>query len=126
MPGVRAAFGMLAERWLAIALASLSAVLLYSAVNGERGLRHVFRLEAELAEATERNFRRVQEISALRRQVRAIREDDAYLERVARRRLSFARQDEILYRVLPDRGSAGMDDDAGRKEDPPRDPPPGR
>jgi len=103
---------MLAERWLAIALASLSVALLYSAMNGERGLRHIYRLEAELAEATERNFRLVQEISALRRQIRAIREDDAYLERVARRRLSFARQDEILYRVLPERGSSSTDDDA--------------
>jgi cell division protein FtsB len=94
---------MLAERWLAIGFATLSAVLLYSALNGERGVKHVFRLEADLADANDRNFRLVQGISTLRDQVRRIRTDDGALELVARRRLSLVRRDETLYRILPPR-----------------------
>ena len=106
---MRGGLGALLERWLAIGFAVLSLVLLYSAIDGERGLRHVFRLNAELSEANQRNFRLVQGIHLRRRQVQRIRSDDAYLEQIARRRLSLVRQDEILYRVLAPTNAAARD-----------------
>jgi cell division protein FtsB len=92
---------------MAFAIASIG--LLLSAVAGERGLRRVFRLHADLRETSQQNFYLLQSIHALRHRVQAIRSDDAYLERVARRRLSLVRNGEVLYRLATPAAVDGAD-----------------
>jgi len=87
--------------WLGLLLGSLSAALLLSAVNGERGLARVIQLDTELELANDRNFHLVQEIDRLRHDLKMVRSDDATLERVARRHLGMVRPGEVLYRVRP-------------------------
>lgn len=87
--------------WLALVLFLVAAVLLLSAAKGERGMERVLQLRAELAQVNDRNFRLVQQINALRREVEMARTDDATLERLARRYLSMVRPGEVLYHVPP-------------------------
>lgn len=106
--------------WLALALLAVAAVLLLSAAAGERGLTRVFQLEAELDQASDRNFRLVQQISSLRGDLEMTRSDDATLERLARRQLGMVRPGEMLYFVPPATGAAAtawQDEEAVLAED---------
>jgi cell division protein FtsB len=78
---------------------AIAGFLLLSAARGERGLERVLQLRAELDDANDRNFRLVQQISGLRRDLEMARSDDATLERLARRYLGMVRPGEVLYRV---------------------------
>jgi cell division protein FtsB len=64
-------------------------------------MEHVLQLRKELEQANDRNFRLVQQISGLRRDVEMARSDDGTLERLARRYLSMVRPGEVLYHVPP-------------------------
>lgn len=87
--------------WFAVAALAVAAVLLLTAAWGERGLSRVLQLRTELAQTEDRNFRLVQQISALRRDIEMARTDDATLEHLARRYLGMARPGEVIYRVAP-------------------------
>lgn len=92
--------------WFAAAALAVAAVLLISAAWSERGLSRVLQLRSELEQAEDRNFRLVQQISALRRDIEMARTDDATLEHLARRYLGMARPGEVIYRVPPAKGAA--------------------
>ena len=96
----------LRRSWFAIAALAVAAVLLVSAAWSERGLSRVMQLRSELEEAEDRNFRLVQQISALRRDIEMAHKDDATLEHLARRHLGMARPGEVIYRVPPAKGTA--------------------
>jgi cell division protein FtsB len=106
---------VLRRSWLALLLGGVAAVLLLSAVKGERGLARVLQLERELEQANDRNFHLVQEIDRMRRDLTMVRGDDGALERVARRHLGMVRPGEVLYRVRPRPGTTAgsADTDAG-------------
>ena len=89
-------------RWLALSLLVVSAAMLASAVGGERGLRRIRALERELQSANEQNFQLVQGINSLRQKLRLVRDDDATLEHLARRRWPLVRDGEVLYRIAPE------------------------
>lgn len=92
-------WSFLRRSWFAVVALAVAAVLLVSAAWSERGLSRVLQLRKELAETEDRNFRLVQQISALRRDVEMARTDDATLEHLARRYLGMARPGEVIYRV---------------------------
>ena len=100
-------WSFLRRSWFAIAALAVAAVLLVSAAWSERGLTRVVQLRSELEQAEDRNFRLVQQISTLRRDIEMARKDDATLEHLARRYLGMARPGEVVYRVPPAKGAAG-------------------
>lgn len=99
--GVTRAWAFVQRSWLAVALFAVAAVLLASAVGGDRGLTRVLHLQEELDQASDRNFGLMQQISAKRRDLEMARSDDATLERLARRHLGMVRPGEVLYFVPP-------------------------
>src|SRR5437868_6177180 len=98
---VTRALAFVRRSWLAIVLFTIAGILLLSAAKGGSGVERVLQLRAELDQANDRNFRLVQQISGLRREVELARTDDATLERLARRYLSMVRPGEVLYHVPP-------------------------
>lgn len=106
-------WSFLRRSWFAIAALAVAAVLLVSAAWSERGLTRVVQLRSELEQAEDRNFRLVQQISALRRDIEMARKDDATLEHLARRYLGMARPGEVVYRVPPAKGAAAAGAAAG-------------
>jgi cell division protein FtsB len=106
----------LRQSWLAMALFALATALLASAAWSERGLSRVWQLRTEVEEAKDRNFRLVQQISTLRRDLEMARSDDATLEHLARRYLGMVRPGEVLYRV-PAAAGGGADEDAAALDD---------
>jgi len=116
------AFAFLRRSWLAIGLFSIAGVLLLSAAKGDRGMDRVLQLRAELDDANDRNFRLVQQISALRRDLEMARSDDATLERLARRYLSMVRPGEVLYHVPAAPAGTKTGDDDGPLTAPSNDP----
>lgn len=83
----------------ALPLCCLALLLLASAVTGEQGLFGAWELEREVADAERMNFELVQKISETREEIHAIENDDATLERVARRQAHLVRPGETLYRL---------------------------
>jgi len=100
-------WSLLRRSWFAVAALAVAIVLLISAAWSERGLSRVAQLRAELEQTEDRNFRLVQQISALRRDIEMARTDDATLEHLARRYLGMARPGEVVYRVSPAKDAAG-------------------
>lgn len=91
--------GKAREGGLGLSLGCLALLLLASAVTGDQGLFGAWELEREVAEAEQMNFELVQKISEIREEIHAIENDDATLERVARRQAHLVRPGEILYRL---------------------------
>jgi cell division protein FtsB len=104
--------------WFAMAALTVAAVLLLTAAWGERGLSRVLQLRSELAQTEDRNFRLVQQISALRRDIELARTDDRRLEQLARRYLGLARPGEVIYRVPPSGGDSAKGRSAMRPASP--------
>jgi cell division protein FtsB len=68
---------------------------------GERGVIHLWRLNSEKAKLDEENYRLQRENEALRQRLSRLRNDDSYLEKLAREELNLARPGEIIYRFPP-------------------------
>jgi cell division protein FtsB len=94
----------LPRRWPIYLISSLIALLSLVTIVGERGALHLWRLRGEKSRLDEQNYLLQKENEALRQRVYRIRNDDDYLEKVAREELNLARPGEIVYR-LQDRGS---------------------
>jgi cell division protein FtsB len=117
-------WGFVRQSWLAVVLFAVAGALLASAAWSERGLGRVWQLQAELEEAQDRNFRLLQQVSTLRREL--ARTDDARIEHLARRYLGMVRPGEVLYRVPPSTDGAaeaaaltdGIEDDAALDDEP--------
>jgi cell division protein FtsB len=84
--------------WLVYVLSGLIVLLaLYTAV-GERGAIHLWRLRGEKAKLDAQNFRLQKENEALRQRVALVRNNNFYLEKLAREELNLARPGEVIYR----------------------------
>lgn len=88
----------LPPRWPIYLIASLIVMLSLVTIVGERGALHLWRLRGEKHQLDEQNYRLQKENESLRRRVHGIRNDDAYLEKIAREELNLVRPGEIVYR----------------------------
>lgn len=88
--------------WLP-AVVALFALLIHSTVSGERGLLHLLRLSEEQRQLEDRVRVLLRENTDLKERRHRLRTDDFFLEKVAREGLGLARENEIIYRFLPDR-----------------------
>lgn len=92
------------ERWPLYLFGSLLALITLVTVVGERGALHLWRLNAEKRQLDELNFRLQRENELLRRRIARIRNDDHYLEKLAREELNLVRPGEVIYRFPPAEG----------------------
>ena len=68
---------------------------------GERGVLHLWRLRGEKARLDEENYRLQKENEGLRQRISKLRNDNFYLEKMAREELNLVRPGEIIYRFAP-------------------------
>jgi cell division protein FtsB len=68
---------------------------------GERGVLHLWRLKGEKAKLDEENYRLQKENESLRERISKLRNDNSYLEKLAREELNLVRPGEIIYRFPP-------------------------
>ena len=85
------------QRWLIYLFSALIVLLALITVVGERGVLYLSRLRGEKNRLDEQNFHLQKENEALRQRVYRIRNDNAYLEKLAREELSLVRPGEIVY-----------------------------
>ena len=102
------------QRWLIYLFSALIVLLALITVVGERGVLHLWRLGGEKNRLDEQNFRLQKENEALRQRIYRIRNDNAYLEKLAREELNLVRPGEIVYRF-----SNPANRPADQKPDPP-------
>ncbi len=83
----------------------LSAVLLLviatvtaSAFIGEHGVPHLVRLRAERQDLGRTAFALLEDTARLRDELARLKDDDLYLEELARRQLGLVKPNEIVYR----------------------------
>jgi cell division protein FtsB len=88
----------LPQRWPLYLLASLIVLLSLVTIVGERGALHLWRLRGERSRLDEQNYRLQKENEALRHRIYRIRNDDDYLEKLAREELNLVRPGEVVYR----------------------------
>jgi cell division protein FtsB len=72
-----------------------------SVLVGEHGITHLMRLAGERRELGEAAFMRLAENRRLRGEIEQLRNDDLYLEELARRQLGLVRPGEFVYRFRP-------------------------
>ena len=88
----------LPQRWPLFLIGTLILLLCLVTIVGERGALHLWRLRGEKSRLDEQNYRLQKENETLRRRIVSIRNDDDYLEKVAREELHLARPGDIVYR----------------------------
>ena len=121
-PGRRVAFApvrqppvrrrMLRQRFAIVAAAGVSLALVVAILFGSRGVLHLRALVGEETAIKQRIADLLEENQRLRTQVRQLRDDDRYLERLAREQLGFVHPGEVVYRFAAPARPA--------PEDPPR------
>jgi len=93
----------LPQRWSVYLLAALIVLVSLVTVVGERGVVHLWRLRGEKIRLDEQNYRLQKENEALRQRISRIRNDNHYLEKLAREELNMVQPGEIVYRFRGDR-----------------------
>ena len=88
----------ISQRHLLYLLGGLILLLAVVTVVGERGAIHLWRLRGEKSRIDEQNYRLQKENEVLRQRVLRIRNDNHYLEKLAREELNLVRPGEIIYR----------------------------
>ena len=88
----------ISRRHLLYVLGGLILLLAVVTVVGERGAIHLWRLRGEKNRIDEQNYRLQKENEALRQRVSRIRNDNHYLEKLAREELNLVRPGEVIYR----------------------------
>jgi cell division protein FtsB len=88
----------LSERWPIYLFGSLILLLTLVTMVGERGALHLWRLRGEKNQLDEQNYRLQRENEALRQRISRLRNDDYYLEKVAREELNLVRPGDVVYR----------------------------
>ncbi|HEX9442514.1 MAG TPA: septum formation initiator family protein, partial [Candidatus Binatia bacterium] len=86
------------RRWAVYLCSSLFVALALFTAFGERGVFHLWRLNGEKKQLQEKNFLLQKENEALRDRAYRIRNDDLYLEKIAREELGLIRPGETVYR----------------------------
>jgi len=79
-------------------IGSLIVSLALVTIVGERGVLHLWRLRGEKSRIDEQNYRMQRNNEALRQKIVRVRQDDYYLEKLAREELNMVRPGEIVYR----------------------------
>ncbi len=98
------------RRWAVYLCSSLFVALALFTAFGERGVFHLWRLNGEKKQLQEKNFLLQKENEALRDRAYRIRNDDLYLEKIAREELGLIRPGETVYRFAspdPKRSRSG-------------------
>jgi cell division protein FtsB len=88
----------ISHKWVLYGCAILLLLLLFHAVVGDRGAIHLWRLQGEKARLDEQNYRLQLENRGLREKINRLRNDDFYLEKIAREELNLVRPGEVIYR----------------------------
>ena len=88
----------LPQRWPIYLFGSLILLLGLVTVIGEHGALHLWRLLGEKERLDEQNYRLQKENAALRDRISRIRNDDRYLEKLAREELNLVRPGDVVYR----------------------------
>ena len=91
----------LPQRWAVYALGVFILSLCILTAVGERGVLHLLRLRGEKAKLDEENYRLQKENEGLRQRISKLRNDNFYLEKMAREELNLVRPGEIIYRFPP-------------------------
>jgi cell division protein FtsB len=93
---------------VALLLSFLAVIIALTTVFGANGVLHMLQLRRQHQVLSERAFLAVGQSKRLRRRIVRLRQDDAYLEAVAREKLGFVRDREVVYRFPgPARPAAG-------------------
>ena len=85
-------------RWMLYVLGFFILSLCLLTAVGDRGALHLWRLRAEKARLDEANYRLQKENETLRQRISKLRNDDFYLEKMAREELNLVRPGEVIYR----------------------------
>lgn len=112
----------ISQRHLLCLLGGLILLLAVVTVVGERGAIHLWRLRGEKSRIDEQNYRLQKENEVLRQRVSRIRNDNHYLEKLAREELNLVRPGEVIYRFPksnPDKDRPDLGNDAPTAESPP-------
>ena len=88
----------LSPHWPIYLLGSLILLLALVTIVGDRGALHLWRLRGEKSRIDEQNYRMQGNNEALRQRIARVRNDDHYLEKLAREELNMVRPGEIVYR----------------------------
>ena len=88
----------LRRRWPIYLLGSLILLLLLVTIVGERGALHLWRLRGEKSRLDEQNYWLQRDNETLRQKVSRIRNDNYYLEKLAREEFNMVRPGEVIYR----------------------------
>ena len=88
----------LSPHWPIYLLGSLILLLALVTIVGDRGALHLWRLRGEKSRIDEQNYRMQGNNEALRQRIGRVRNDDHYLEKLAREELNMVRPGEIVYR----------------------------
>jgi len=86
--------GRMLSAVLLLAIATVTA----SALVGEHGVPHLIRLRAERQELRRTAFELLEENARLHEELAHLKDDNLYLEELARRQLGLVRPGEIVYR----------------------------
>jgi len=84
--------------WPLFLLGLLILLLGLVTIVGERGALHLWRLRGEKNQLDEQNYRLQKANEELRQRISRIRNDDHYLEQLAREELNLVRPGEVVYR----------------------------
>jgi cell division protein FtsB len=104
----------LPANWLLYLLGLLILLLALVTIVGERGALHLWRLRGEKSQLDEQNYRLQKANQELRLRIARIRNDDRYLEKLAREELNLVRPGEVVYRFpkaesRPSRGESAIE-----------------
>ena len=88
----------LPSAWPLYLAGALILMLSLVTIVGERGALHLWRLGGEKTQLDEQNNRLQTENRTLRERVTRIRNDNPYLEKLAREELNLVRPGEVVYR----------------------------
>ena len=88
----------LAKRWPLYLAGALISLLSLVTIVCERGALHLWRLGGEKTQLDEQNYRMQKENEALRQRISRLRNDNYYLEKLAREELNLVRPGEVVYR----------------------------
>jgi cell division protein FtsB len=94
------------QRWPIYVFGSLIVMFSLVTLVGKHGALHLWQLRGEKDRLDEQNFRMQKENAILRERVHRIRNDDAFLEKLAREELNLVRPGEVVYR-FPSQGKRG-------------------
>ena len=86
------------QRWPIYLFSALIILIALDTTVGERGALHLWRLRGEKNRLDEQNFRIQKENEVLRERVYRLRNDNAFLEKLAREELNLVRPGEVVYR----------------------------